>query len=243
MAETPTDTATPAPAPEVNATEANTATALAPEVNAELLRLLAKYLMKAGEPPPPCPKPLVLNQGFHWCGACSQQRHYECEVKQCSKINGFLPELLSSCKLTTLCTASQGYAIAAGWREEQAAMVQIDCFDAGGDQNAPVVKLRGPLQVIATFTESSTRTSEGVTCLVDGEDVSSTTVLESAVHLHLISEEGGSKDGPRSCRPLLALRLLGGEVCPMQALAPPARAFIDADCALPGPAGTSFPWE
>jgi len=153
MAEPPTATATPAP--EANAVEDNAATTLAPEVNAELLRLLAKYLMKAGEPPPPCPKPLVLNQGFHWCGACSQQRHYECEVKQCSKINGFLPELLSSCKLTTLCTASQGYAIAAGWREEQAAMVQIDCFDADGDQNAPVVKLRGPLQVIATFTESS----------------------------------------------------------------------------------------
>ena len=220
MAETPTATASPAP--EANATEANAATALAPEVNAELLRLLAKYLMKAGEPPPPCPKPLVFNQGYHWCGACSQQHHYEREVKQCSKINGFLPELLSSCKLTTLCTASQGYAIAAGWREEQAAMVQIDCFDADGDQNAPVVKLRGPLQVIATFTESSTRTSEGVTCLVDGEDVSSTTVLESAVHLHLISEEGGSqKEGSRPCRPLLALSLLGGEVYATQAPTPP----------------------
>ena len=98
-------------------------------------------------------------------------------------------------------------------------MVQIDCFDADAFQYAPVAKLRGPLQAIATFTESSTRTSEGATCLVDGEDVSSTTVLESAVHLHLISEEGGSqKEGPRPCRPLLALRLLGGEVRPTQAL-------------------------
>ena len=96
-------------------------------------------------------------------------------------------------------------------------MVQIDCFDAAGTQNAPVAVVRGPLQVIVTFIESSTRTSEGVTCLVDGEDVSSTTVLESAVHLHLISEEGGSqKEGPRLCRPLLALHLLGGEVRPTQ---------------------------
>ena len=121
-------------------------------------------------------------------------------------------------------------------------MVQIDCFDAAGTQNAPVAVVRGPLQVIVTFIESSTRTSEGVTCLVDGEDVSSTTVLESAVHLHLISEEGGSqKEGPRPCRPLLALHLLGGEVRPTQALIPPARAFVDADCALPGSTGTSCP--
>ena len=107
-------------------------------------------------------------------------------------------------------------------------MVQIDCCDADAFQYAAVAKLRGPLQVIATFTESSTRTSEGATCLVDGEDVSSTTVLESAVHLHLISEEGGSqKEGPRPCRPLLALRLLGGEVRPTQA--PPLRARACAD--------------
>ena len=213
-----------------NATEA-TATTLAPKVNAGLLRLLATYLQKAGEPPPPCLQRTstgALAQHSRWgCAACCKQLIHEHEVKQCSKIAGFLPKLLSSCELTTLCTASQGYAIAAGWREEQAAMVQVDCFDAAGTQNAPVANVRGPLQVIATFTESLTRTSEGVTCLVDGEDVSSHAVLESAVHLHLISEEGGSqKEGPRPCRPLLALRLLGGgEVCPTQLPTPPARAF------------------
>ena len=258
LTQTPAATATPAPeanateansttttlAPEANATEANTATALAPEVKAELLRLLAKYLLKAGKPPPPCRQSHVgaLNQAVYLCTACSKQRDHDAELKRCSKIDGFFSKLLSSCKITTLCTASQGYAIAAGWREEKAAMVQIDCFDAAGTQNAPVAVVRGPLQVIVTFIESSTRTSEGVTCLVDGEDVSSTTVLESAVHLHLISEEGGSqKEGPRPCRPLLALHLLGGEVRPTQALIPPARAFVDADCALPGSTGTSCP--
>ena len=233
LTQTPAATATPAPeanateansttttlAPEANATEANTATALAPEVKAELLRLLAKYLPKAGKLPPPCPQSHVgaLNHPYYLCAVCSKQCAHDAELKRRSKIAGFLSKLLSSCKITTLCTASQGYAIAAGWREEQAAMVQIDCFDDAGPQNAPVAKFEGPLQVIATFTESSTRTSEGVTCLVDGEDVSSTTVLESAVHLHLISEEGGSqKEGPRLCRPLLALHLLGGEVRPTQ---------------------------
>ena len=125
-------------------------------------------------------------------------------------------------------------------------MVQIDCIDADAFQNTAVAKLSGPLQVIATFTESSTRTSEGATCLVDGEDVSSTTVLESAVHLHLISEEGGSqKEGPRPCRPLLALRLLGGEVRPTQTPPLRARACVDAHCAcaLPGPVGTCLPRE
>ena len=47
----PTPAVTATPAPEANVTETNTATALAPEVKAELLCLLAKYLQKAGEPP------------------------------------------------------------------------------------------------------------------------------------------------------------------------------------------------
>jgi len=228
-------------APAANTTEANAATiTLATEVNAGLFGLLKTHLLKGpGDRPPLC----LPHAPNHWCNACRQTCIYQHDLKRHELLSSVLPKLLSSCKLTTLCTASQSYAIAAGWRDEQAAMVQIDCFDAAGTQNAPVAKHRGPLQVIATFTESSTRTSEGVTCLVDGEDVSSTTVLESAVHLHLISEEGGLKEGPRPCRPLLALRLLGGEVCFTQALTPPAHAFVDADCALPGPAGTSVPRE
>ena len=184
-------------------------TSTAPEANAELLNLIKTHLVKGpGDPPPPNPQAPAHTQ---WVEA----RLRKGELEEHELLSQVLPRLLSSCKLTTLCTASQGYAIAAGWRDEEAAMVQIHCFDADTFQYAAVAKLRGPLQVIATFTESSTRTSEGATCLVDGEDVSSTTVLESAVHLHLISEEGGSqKEGPRPCRPLLALRLLGGEVRP-----------------------------
>ena len=185
-------------------------TSTAPEANAELLNLIKTHLVKGpSDPPPPNPQAPAHTQ---WVEA--RLRKHELEKHEL--LSQVLPRLLSSCKLTTLCTASQGYAIAAGWRDEEAAMVQIDCLaDTVAFQYAAVAKLRGPLQVIATFTESSTRTSEGATCLVDGEDVSSTTVLESAVHLHLISEEGGSqKEGPRPCRPLLALRLLGGEVRP-----------------------------
>ena len=202
-------------------------TSTAPEANAELLNLIKTHLVKGpGDPPPPHPQAPAHTQ---WLEAYLRKR----ELEEHELLSQVLPRLLSSCKLTTLCTASQGYAIAAGWRDEEAAMVQIDCFDTDAFQYAAVAKLRGPLQVIATFTESSTRTPEGATCLVDGEDVSSTTVLESAVHLHLISEEGGSqKEGPRPCRPLLALRLLGGEVRPTQAPPLRARACVDADCAL-----------
>jgi len=215
-------------------------TSTAPEANAELLNLIKTHLVKGpGDPPPPNPQAPAHTQ---WVEA--RLRKYELEKHEL--LSQVLPRLISSCKVTTLCTASQGYAIAAGWRDEEAAMVQIDCFDADAFQYAAVAKLRGPLQVIATFTESSTRTSEGATCLVDGEDVSSTTVLESAVHLHLISEEGGSqKEGPRPCRPLLALRLLGGEVRPTQTPPLRARACVDAHCAcaLPGPVGTCLPRE
>ena len=212
-------------------------TSTAPEANAELLNLIKTHLVKGpGDPPPPHPQPPAHTQ---WLEAYLRKR----ELEEHELLSQVLPRLLSSCKL---CTASRGYAIAAGWRDEEAAMVQIDCFDTDAFQYAAVAKLRGPLQVIATFTESSTRTSEGATCLVDGEDVSSTTVLESAVHLHLISEEGGSqKEGPRPCRPLLALRLLGGEVRPTQTPPLRARACVDAHCAcaLPGPVGTCLPRE
>ena len=215
-------------------------TSTAPEANAELFNLIKTHLVKGpGDPPPPNPQATAHIQSL-------EAYRYKCALEEHELLSQVLPRLLSSCKLKTLCTASQGYAIAAGWRDEEAAMVQIDCFDADAFQNTAVAKLSGPLQVIATFTESSTRTSEGATCLVDGEDVSSTTVLESAVHLHLISEEGGSqKEGPRPCRPLLALRLLGGEVRPTQTPPLRARACVDAHCAcaLPGPVGTCLPRE
>ena len=152
------------------------------------------------------------------CPVCQPFSQHTALVNQHASGCRVLKDLLRSCQLSTLASATQTHAVPGGEREEQAMIVHIEVFKADGQQNEPVKKLRGPLELLVSFTEACTRTSDGVTLVENGQVVPSSSVHEAAVHLHMLGEEG-QREGPKKCWRMLALQTLGG--------APDASSFLD----------------
>ena len=93
--------------------------------------------------------------------------------------------------------------------------------DKDFEVNGHVARKRTPLDLLVTFTEASMPlVGDSVTELHQGVNLKPLS-LEHAVHLHILGDEGEdcSENSGNKCYPLMALRLLGGEV----RAPPPAR--------------------